>query len=339
MANKTIHYFVDTNSSCGYVSLLDSNIAGLRDFELLTGYPQDWVNRLYESTSETGVLEHEEVQVIHDCITTDVAGMIFPRRGTGFYNAPLYRQNSRHISGLLWGEYLKEIEKNLGFAYERFGHALKIHDEWEKIFIGAMDFESMNALTTETMIRIIGDCALDKKAKTVHRFFGAATIGGAHDYIENITREIDTRYFIKGRPGTGKSTFLKKISIYAEERGINTEVYHCAFDPNSWDMVVLRELGICLFDSTAPHEYFPSRPGDEVIDIYDYAVKPGTDERFAEEIKRCQAGYKNAVAQATSFLQLTQRIYSDLMLRLKFQLPDGCLEEEGERLLRRLLKE
>ena len=65
---------MDTNSSCGYVSLLDSNIAGLGDFELLAGYPQDWVNRLYESTAETGVLEHEEVQVIHDCITTDVAG-------------------------------------------------------------------------------------------------------------------------------------------------------------------------------------------------------------------------------------------------------------------------
>ena len=61
----------------------------------------------------------------------------FPRRGTGFYNAPLYRQNSHHISGLLWGEYLKEIEKNLGFAYERFGHALKIHDEWEKEILSA----------------------------------------------------------------------------------------------------------------------------------------------------------------------------------------------------------
>lgn len=338
MENKTIHYFADTNSSCGYVSLLESSTAEIRDFEQLTGYPQDWANRLYERIAETGVLENEEVQVIHDCVTTDVQGMLFPQRGTGFYNVPLYRQRGSHISGLLWGEYLKDIEKNLEFAYERFGHALKIHDEWEKIYISSMDFETMNALTTETMVRIVGDCVLDKKAKTVHRFFGAATIGGAYDYIENITRNIDTRYFIKGRPGTGKSTFLKKIAFYAEERGINTEVYHCAFDPNSWDMVVLRELGLCLFDSTAPHEYFPDRPGDKIIDIYECAVKPGTDERFAEEIRRCQAGYKHAVAQATSFLQLTQRIYSDLMLRIKFQLPDGRLEAEQERLLHKLLK-
>lgn len=337
MENKTIHYFADTNSSCGYVNLLESNTAGLDHFELLTGYPQDWMNQVYGRLKEDGILEGEEVQIIHDCITTDVQGIIFPERGTGLYNQPLYRQENRHISGLLWGEYLADIEKNLGFAYERFGHALRIHDDWEKIFITAMDFDSMNALTTETMIRLIGDCGFDKKPKTVHRFFGAATVGGAYDFIADITKDVEKRYFIKGRPGTGKSTFLKKIAAYAEERGLNTEVYHCAFDPNSWDMVVFRELGICLFDSTSPHEYFPNRPEDEIIDIYEYAVKPGTDECYQEDVAHFQAAYKTAVAQATSFLQLTQRIYSDLMLRLRYQLPDGCLKAEEDRIIRRML--
>lgn len=49
------------------------------------------------------------------------------------------------------------------------------------------------------------------------------------------------------------------------------------FDPNSLDLVVIRDLGICLFDSTSPHEYFPSRDSDEIIDIYQEAVKEHTD--------------------------------------------------------------
>ena len=43
-------------------------------------------------------------------------------------------------------------------------------------------------------------------------------------------------------------------------------------------MVIVRELGFAIFDSTAPHEYFPSREGDEIIDMYALIVTPGTDE-------------------------------------------------------------
>ena len=66
-------------------------------------------------------------------------------------------------------------------------------------------------------------------------------------------------------------------------------------------MVVFRELGICLFDSTSPHEYFPERPEDEIIDIYAACVKQGTDEEYAEKLEACKKGYKNAIGQATSF--------------------------------------
>ena len=63
-------------------------------------------------------------------------------------------------------------------------------------------------------------------------------------------------------------------------------------------MVVIRDLGICLFDSTSPHEYFPSRDSDEIIDIYQEAVKEHTDEENKEQIAEIQKQYKETVAQA-----------------------------------------
>ena len=98
---------------------------------------------------------------------------------------------------------------------------------------------------------------MNKPSKVQHRFLGAATPVGAVDFVPNLTEDVPKRYFIKGRPGSGKSTMLKKIVAEGEKRGFDIEVYHCGFDPNSLDMIIIRELGIAIFDSTAPHEILP----------------------------------------------------------------------------------
>ena len=153
-----------------------------------------------------------------------------------------------------------------------------------------MDFEAMDELAEETAEKLFGGQKTDRAGSCADRFFGAATVNGSYDYIPNITQEIPKRYFLKGRPGTGKSTFLKMLARAAQDRGYRTEAYHCAFDPNSLDMIAVRELGLCVFDSTAPHEYFPDRDSDEIIDIYKAAVQPGTDEKYEKEIAGYSAG-------------------------------------------------
>src|SRR5699024_6248712 len=81
--------------------------------------------------------------------------------------------------------------------------------------------------------------------------------------------------------GTGKSVFMKKVAEACMNHGLDIELYHCSFDPNSVDMVLVRDLDFCIFDSTAPHEKNPDRRDDVVIDLYEEAVAPGTDETYA----------------------------------------------------------
>ena len=58
-------------------------------------------------------------------------------------------------------------------------------------------------------------------------------------------------FYLKGGPGTGKSTLLKKFAAaFADE---DVSVYHCASDPHSLDAVVLEQRGIFAADATAPH--------------------------------------------------------------------------------------
>jgi hypothetical protein len=197
-------------------------------------------------------------------------------------------------------------------AYSTFNEALEIHDDWEKIYINSMDFTKADQLTNKLITAFLGKMKLNKKSDIRHRFLGAATPMGAVDFVPNLTEDISKRYFIKGRPGSGKSTMLKKLAAAAEERGVDAEIYHCGFDPNSLDMVIFRELGIAIFDSTAPHEYFPSRDGDEIIDMYELLIAPKTDELYAEIIERITAKYKEKMAEATSYLAKAKELHDKL---------------------------
>lgn len=197
-------------------------------------------------------------------------------------------------------------------AYQVYAEALAIHDEWEEIYIANMDFGKLNALTEKLKTNFFGDIFLNKHADVRHRFLGAATPVGAIDYVLNLTEGIRKRYFLKGRPGSGKSTLLKKLASTAERRGFDVEIYHCGFDPNSLDMVIVRELGISIFDSTAPHEYFPTREGDEIVDLYKVAILPGTDEIYSNQIKDISTRYRDKMNEGTASLVEAKKSHDEL---------------------------
>jgi len=105
---------------------------------------------------------------------------------------------------------------------------------------------------------------------------------------------------------------LKKIAASAEDLGYDVEIYHCGFDPRSLDMVILREIGIAIFDSTAPHEHFPDRDSDKVIDMYARAIIEGTDEKYAAELNEIQERYSSKMKEATSYLAKAKELHDQL---------------------------
>lgn len=68
-------------------------------------------------------------------------------------------------------------------------------------------------------------------------------------------------YIIKGGPGTGKSTFMKRVATCAELRGIKVLRCPCSSDPESLDAVILPEKRFIIMDGTAPHTVEPKFPG------------------------------------------------------------------------------
>lgn len=334
MAGRIRNYYAGGNTARGFYSLYNSNLQGLDRLFILKGGPGTGKSSLMKAIGKEWSERGYDIDLLH-CSSDNqsIDGVIIPALKTGIvdgthphviepsapgaieeyvnlgeaWNSEALRQHKATILKLN-----KKISEAFNTAYATFKEALEIHDEWELIYIQSMDFQKADELTSKLIEQFFGKMKLNKQSEVRHRFLGAATPAGAVDFVPNLTEDIQKRYFIKGRPGSGKSTMLKKLAKSAEERGIDVEVYHCGFDPHSLDMLIFREIGIVIFDSTAPHEYFPSRDGDEIIDMYELLISPGTDEIFAGRIETIAGRYKSKMKEAISHLAKAKQLHDEL---------------------------
>ncbi len=97
--------------------------------------------------------------------------------------------------------------------------------------------------------------------RTKKYFIGANTSKGFINYGDDIFADLKKLYIIKGGPGTGKSTFMKRFAAKAEEKGYGVEYYYCSSDPLSLDGVVIPSLAIGITDGTPPHTFEARYPG------------------------------------------------------------------------------
>lgn len=310
------HYYLSTNSARGYIDFTARRAARIRNVQHTVGYPTALMRNLCGAAMELAQEQGLRLDIIHQPLDGSVTGLILPERSAALFNSPCWLDRSRHVDNLMEDPVRKEIRELLQNAYDTYAAALKIHDDWESIYIGAMDFTVLDEMAQEFIKKLTGEEERDRPGVRIDALFGAATPDGPVDYISNLTMDLPHRYFIKGRAGTGKSTFLKKIAEAVLTAGLNVEVYHCAFDPLSVDMVIVREQGVAIFDSTAPHEYFPTRAGDEIVDIYSAAVKPGTDERYAAQLGLTAAQYKAQTGLAAKRLGQAKALADEIDQRL-----------------------
>lgn len=88
------------------------------------------------------------------------------------------------------------------------------------------------------------------------------------DDLFNIEK-INKIYLIKGGPGCGKSTFMKKVADAAEKAEYTVERIHCSSDPDSLDGIVIEQIKTAIIDATPPHTYDMKYPGvfESIIDF------------------------------------------------------------------------
>ena len=146
-------------------------------------------------------------------------------------------------------------------------------------------------------------------------FLGANSPQGFYSLYDQLIdpKQANAIYILKGGPGCGKSTLMRRIGARAEEMGEQVEYIHCSGDPDSLDGVVLHGVKTAIVDGTAPHVIEPSYPG--VVDCYvnlgDCYDKVGLS-TIKSEIMGCMTGYKDCYKRAYRCLDAAAEIAEDM---------------------------
>lgn len=138
-------------------------------------------------------------------------------------------------------------------------------------------------------------------------FLGNNTAYGFQGYYEETLKSVDPVILLKGGPGTGKSSMLKKIAKDARDKGYDVELWYCSGDPDSLDGVYIKELNAAVTDATAPHATGADLP--KIKDhIYDLASSLSRDKLVPvrSEIEGLLARKKASFQRAYQHLRLAK---------------------------------
>lgn len=215
-----------------------------------------------------------------------------------------YKDQIVTLNDVIW----KVFEKSYAYLKE----AKLIHDRWEEYYLEGMDFQQANLKTQQLIKEIVGDKELTSSlGQERHSFASAFTPSGVINYFDSLTSDLETRYIIKGRPGTGKSTMNKKVAQAARERGFAVEYLHCSFDPESVDAIIIPQLSVAILDGTAPHVIDPAGDRDKVVDMVE-CVDSQVIDLNQEQIDNTQQHYKQVINKASQELRKAKKLHDEL---------------------------
>lgn len=135
-------------------------------------------------------------------------------------------------------------------------------------------------------------------------------------------------YLIKGGPGMGKSTLMKRVLAAAVAQGEAAWRVPCPSDPDSLDGVVLPGRRVCLLDATAPHVVDPRCPvACEVLVDAAAACDPALARANREAILAADRRLKGQYQRAGRYLAAIAALRKD-SYRVAF---DACDRERALR--------
>ena len=186
-------------------------------------------------------------------------------------------------------------------------------------------------------------------------FLGSSGKNGFFSCFSQLTPKIEGQYtfIIKGGPGTGKSSMMKKIVSEIEDMDIECERIFCSSDPSSLDGIIIPSLRVSIADGTSPHTIDPDYPGatGEIVNLGDCWNKKILFENkekiieLTDKNKACHQRSRRFIESAFSIFGDGEKIcrdcidngrvirYASRLAKRYFKKPDGKIGLEKIRLL------
>ncbi|EJP6472165.1 PRK06851 family protein [Clostridium sp. L74] len=152
------------------------------------------------------------------------------------------------------------------------------------------------------------------KNPSKHFFAGSNTAEGFYSLFNNIIDINDANriIYLKGGPGTGKSSLMKSIADFFIKNNYTVDFFHCSSDSNSLDSIKIKELKIAMVDGTAPHMLDPKVPGaiDKIVNLGDL-LDENKLKKHKNEIIKISNEISQTFKRAYRYLNAAKAIHED----------------------------
>lgn len=155
------------------------------------------------------------------------------------------------------------------------------------------------------------------KRNARYYFPGNNTPGGFFSYYHHILNQNEGGkvWCLKGGPGTGKSTFVKKVGENLLKKGYEVDFLVCSSDCESFDGIKVKNFRLAIIDATPPHSVDPIYPGalDMIVDLGRYWDEEGI-RKNSREIINTRKAISEFYKKAYNYLGAAEKIYDILAL-------------------------
>lgn len=165
---------------------------------------------------------------------------------------------------------------------------------------------------------------------------GVSPTGFRSDFIDQINKPDFYTYILKGGPGTGKSTLMKKVTEAFNNNDIS--IYRCSSDINSLDAVILKDKNIIVVDGTAPHVFEAAYPGvsQEIINLGQFWDKSKFSEH-SKAIRYCTDENQKYHKRVRCYIEAISSLNTDIYDHAEEYLDKSKLSSYIDRLSKKLI--
>jgi len=153
----------------------------------------------------------------------------------------------------------------------------------------------------------------------------ANTSIGFNNNFDSINKEKNAfTYILKGGPGTGKSTLMKKVGDYFSNKNISVEYFYCSSDYKSLDGI--RVKNISIVDGTAPHVTEASLPGvkEKIVNI---------GKHIGDNVALHKKEIENLIAQKSKYYKEAYLYFGLISNLIKLETQNKKLEKNNLKII------
>lgn len=147
--------------------------------------------------------------------------------------------------------------------------------------------------------------------KIKHFFTGENTSEEFHLFLDFITNQktLKKKFFLKSKSMLLKSSLMENISEYFNKNGYDVECYHCPYDENLLDGIIIKKLNIALLNSNLLNAIDSPLPY-EIVDLEENLDK-NNFERYMEKENCISTKIRNTSKRSYRFIKAAKLMQED----------------------------